>query len=149
MRRLQCEEKPNPIQLVMQRVLDDCAICCLAMVSGLPYETVLAETGSPEFIKCLKEKRSLPDRQREMNEKFNMFLLKRGYGIIPVQPPLASQPGRRYIANVTIRHPETQEPSALEHNIVIDEKGAPFNPSPDAKPPYSVCALREIVFVGG
>lgn len=56
--------------------------------------------------------------------------------------------GRRYIANVVISNAQTNEVSALEHNIVVDEEGNAFDPSPDGKPPYRVSAVREIIFVG-
>jgi hypothetical protein len=116
------------------------------MVTGSAYEEVLSETGLPEFVKCLREKGSLKERQREMNEKFNKFLLTRGFGIISTNPPAVL--GRRYVANLRVLHPQTNVQSALEHNIVIDEDGKCFDPSPDGKPPYTVSALREIVFLG-
>jgi len=147
MRRLANEENPKPIVLIRQRELDDCAVACIAMVAGVSYDEVVNETGKPDFIKCLKEKRSLPARQSEMNEKFNRFLLNRGFGILQVLNPKGLIPGRRYVANIIIRHPETNEPSALEHNVVFDEFGKAFDPSGE-KIPLRVSVLREVVYLG-
>jgi hypothetical protein len=145
MRHLALEDKPAPIQRVVQRTEDDCSICCIAMATGLPYETVISEVGQPQLIQSLKAKR-LQDYQRVLNDKIIGFLGKRGFGLIGGQSKSVN--GRRYIANIAVRHPETNEPSALEHSIVIDENGTPIDPSPDGKLPYHVSELREIVFMG-
>jgi hypothetical protein len=116
------------------------------MVAGLSYEEVINETGLPNFVESLTDKESLLNRMREMREKFNNVLLKRGFGIIASHGPIVL--GRRYIANIVIKHPETNEPSALEHNVVIDENGKIFDPAPEGKPPYRASSLREIVFLG-
>lgn len=50
MRHLTNEENPKPIVLVRQREDDDCAVACIAMVTGVSYEEVIKETGKPEFI---------------------------------------------------------------------------------------------------
>ncbi|MFL6314733.1 MAG: hypothetical protein ACJ71W_21720 [Terriglobales bacterium] len=150
MRHLTNEETPKPIVLVRQRELDDCAVACIAMVAGVSYDEVIKETGKPEFIKCLREKR-LPARQREMNEKFNQFMFNRGFAILPIANPTQTIRGRRYVANIIIRHPETNEPSALEHNVVIDESGVIFNPTLEPVDPslkLRVSVLREIVYLG-
>lgn len=151
MRHLTNEENPKPIVLVRQREVDDCAIACIAMVAGVSYDEVIKETGKPDFLKCLRDKRSLPDRQQEMNQKFSQFLFNRGFGILPMSTPAAIIRGRRYIANIKILHPETNEPSALEHNVVFDEFGRTFNPtteSIDPSAPLRVSLLREIIYLG-
>lgn len=86
-----------------------------------------------------------------MDQKFNQFLFNRGFGILPMSTPAAIISGRRYIANIKILHPETHEPSALEHNVVIDEFGRKFNPTTqlvDPSAPLRVSLLREIIYLG-
>ncbi len=151
MRYLTNEENPKPIAFVPQREDDDCAVACIAMLTGVSYDEVLKETGKPEFIKRLREKRSLPDYQKEMNQKFNQFLYARGFGILVIQNPKEFVRGRRYLANIKILHPDTNEPSALEHNVVIDESGRTFNPAgtdTGTDTPLRITALREIIFLG-
>jgi len=117
------------------------------MVTGLPYEEVLKETGLPQFLQSVSDPAAFQKRQDEMNSMFMGFLAKLGYGVM-YSPSLKRYPGRRYIADVNIRHPLTKELGALGHHIVIDEHGIAFDPSTEAKQSYEICRLREIIWVG-
>lgn len=110
------------IRYVPQKDDYGCAVACMAMVTGIPYDKVAAD-----FHADVKREGIHPDKTRD-------FLLEHGFSGIEVIParfnnvPVTNKRVGKPFAEVHVLAVQPRADSDLNHAIVMDKRGRVYDP---------------------